>query len=93
MLGFLRTLLTKDDNSTFDEIKVGGFLVLVAAAAVMVSSSLLCLHLVLVLDVKAFDAKAYLDGAASVILACAAVVGAMGGGMGLRDNLSKPKGP
>lgn len=88
---WLHNLLTKDDNVTFDEIKVGGFMVLVATSVDLGITSLLCFWCVMVRG-ESFDANAYLNGVSSVVTACAAVLGGMGIGAGVRDNLTRRNG-
>ncbi len=86
-MGWVKKLLTKNDNITFDEIKVGGFLIILATSGAMLTTSFLCFWLVIIHN-GPFDAYAYLQGVASVVLATGSVLVAMGGGIGLRDKLS-----
>ena len=65
-------------------------MVLIATSAALASTGLLCLWLVIVRGGE-FEANSYLNGLASVLTACAAVLAAMGGGMGLRDKLGGKK--
>lgn len=93
MLAFLKNLLTKADNQTFDEIKVGIFIVLVSASIAVVNASWLCVWLIVVKGKDAFDANAYLSGVGAYLTGCAALVGAGGVGMGARDYRRRDDAP